>query len=217
MLNGSPAQALAVVAARLAVARNRRVLVLAALPLLGLVVLAGLSACTAAFGQPVVANCDNPITAPVKVQKDLRGSTIVIASVMIQGHGPYALAVDTGASVSIVDRTVATQAGLKKVGTPEPVAGVGGSQDATPVEVTEWSVGQIRLPPMLQPSPIATLDLPDAQKTNGIVGLLGSDVLSRFGRIAVDYSNDTLIVYTQVVPSPTPTHNPRTPQATRPR
>jgi len=204
MLNISPARALAA-------ARTHRALVLATLPLLGLVMLVGLSACTVAFGQPVVANCDNPITAPIKVQKDLRGSTIVIASVMIQGHGPYALAVDTGASVSIVDRTVATQAGLKTVGSPEPVAGVGGSQDATPVEVTQWSVGQIRLPPMQQPSPIASLDLPEAQKTNGIVGLLGSDVLSRFGRIAVDYSNSTLIVYTQVVPSPTPTRHPRTP------
>ncbi len=217
MLNVSPARVLAAVAATIATARTRRVLVLVTLPLLGLVVLVGLSACTIAFGQPVVANCDNPITAPVKVQKDLRGSTIVIASVMIQGHGPYALAIDTGAAVSIVDRTVATQAGLKTVGTPEPVAGVGGSQNATPVEVDQWSVGQIRLPPMQQPSSIATLDLPDAQKTNGIVGLLGSDVLSRFGRIAVDYSNSTLIVYTQIVPSPTPTRNPRTPPATRSR
>jgi len=217
MLNVSPARVLAAVAATMAAARNRRVLVLAALPLLGFVILAGLSACTIAFGQPVVANCDNPITAPVKVQKDLRGSTIVIASVTIQGHGPYALAVDTGASVSIVDRAVAIQAGLKTVGSPEPVAGVGGSQNATPVEVDQWSVGQIRLPPMRQPSPIATLDLPEAQKTNGIVGLLGSDVLSRFGRITVDYSNSTLVVFAQIVPSPTPTRNPRTPQATRSR
>jgi hypothetical protein len=206
MLKVSPARVLSTIAA-VAAARKRRLLIVIAAPLLCLVALVGLSACTLSLGQPVVNNCDNGITAPVKVQRDLRGSTIVIASVMIEGHGPFQLAVDTGASVSIVDRSVATQSGLKTVGSPEPVAGVGGSQNATPVQVDQWNVGQIRLPS----ARIAMLDLPDAQKTSGIVGLLGSDVLSRFGVVQVDYSNSTLVIFTQVVPSPTPTRGPRTP------
>lgn len=173
-------------------------------PLVGcvaLVALFALAGCTVAFGEPVVNGCDNGISAPVKVQRDITGSTIVVASVLIDGHGPYALAVDTGASVSILDRSVAQDAGLPQVGNPEPVAGVGGSQDAVPVQVSSWSVGKIALPSMR----IAMLSLPSAQKTNGIVGLLGSDVLSRFGVVQIDYSNSTLVVFAQIVPSATPT------------
>jgi predicted aspartyl protease len=173
-----------------------RIVVLA---LMALVALGGLAGCTVAFGQPVVTGCDNGITAPVHVQRDITGSTIVIASVTIDGHGPYPLAVDTGASVSILDRSVAESANLPQVGNPEPVAGVGGSQNATPVQVDSWSVGKITLPAMR----IASLSLPEAQKTNGIVGLLGSDVLSRFGVVQIDYSNGTLVVFAQIVPSPT--------------
>lgn len=168
---------------------------------LALLMLSGLAGCTVAFGEPVVNGCDNGISAPVKVKRDITGSTIVVASVLIDGHGPYALAVDTGASVSILDRSVAQAAGLQQVGSPEPVAGVGGSQDAVPVQVNTWSVGTIALPAMR----IAMLSLPDAQKTNGIVGLLGSDVLSRFGVVQIDYSNSTLVVFAQIVPSATPT------------
>lgn len=167
--------------------------------LIALIALCGLAGCTIAFGQPVVNGCDNGISVPVKVQRDLTGSTIVIASVTIDGHGPYPLAVDTGASVSILDRSVAVAANLPQAGNPEPVAGVGGSQTATPVQVNSWNVGKITLPAMR----IAMLSLPEAQKSNGIVGLLGSDVLSRFGVVQIDYSNSTLIVFAQIVPSPT--------------
>lgn len=173
----------------------------AAIALVVLAALVGLSGCTISLGQPVVNGCDNGISAPVKVQRDLNGSTIVVASVMIEGQGPFALAIDTGASVSIVDRSVANQAGLPQVGIPEPVAGVGGSQNAVPVQVNNWSVGKIQLPS----TRIATLSLPDAQKTNGIVGLLGSDVLSQFGVVQVDYSNSTLVVFAQIVPTATAT------------
>lgn len=166
---------------------------------LALLALVGLAGCTVAFGEPVVNGCDNGISAPVKVQRDASGSTIVVASVLIDGHGPFSLAVDTGASVSILDRSVAQAAGLPQVGSPEPVAGVGGSQSAIPVQVNSWSIGKIALPAMR----IAMLSLPDAQKTNGIAGLLGSDALSRFGVVQIDYSNSTLVVFAQIVPTPT--------------
>ncbi len=181
-------------------ARRPRLVALAALPILALVALVALSACTITLGQPVVSNCDSGITAPVHVQTDLRtGSTIVIAAVTINGHGPYQLAVDTGASVSIVDRSVVTQVGLPVIGRPEPVGGVGGQQEGTPVQVNSWSVGQIRLPS----AQVDMLDLPSAEKSSGIVGLLGSDVMRQFGVVQVDYSRQLLVVYTQVVPSPT--------------
>lgn len=176
------------------------------LPLLMVVALVALSACTVTLGQPVVTNCDTPISAPVHVQTDIRtGSTIIIASVLIEGHGPFSLAVDTGASVSIVDRSVAAAAGLSTAGRPEPVVGVGGQQDGTPVQVNTWSIGQIRLPQ----AQIDMLDLPSSEKSSGIVGLLGSDIMRQFGVVQVDYSRQVLVVYAQIVPSPTvpPAHH----------
>src|SRR5690349_8433480 len=111
---------------RIGMMSRSRLAPLALLPVLTVVALVALSACTITLGQPVVTNCDSPISAPVHVQTDIRtGSTIVIASVLIHGQGPFQLAVDTGASVSIVDRSVVEQVGLPTVGRPEPVGGVG--------------------------------------------------------------------------------------------
>lgn len=170
-----------------------------ALLALALVAVLGLPACSIAVDQPT--NCDNGISAPITVKKDVRGSTVVIAQVLIEGHGPYQMAVDTGASISIVDKSIADAAGLPVAGPAEPIAGVGGSQNAIPVRVSHWSIGQIRLPA----ARIATLSLADAQRAGGIVGLLGSDILSQFGVVSVDYGTGTLIVYQQVVPAPTGT------------
>jgi predicted aspartyl protease len=193
---------------------------------LALVALFGLAACSLdqlnQASQPQVTTCGNGIVAPVTIKSDRTGATLVIAAVTIQGHGPYQFAVDTGASVSIVDRSVATGAGLAQAGPGETITGVGGKQDASAVQITDWSIGPIRLPPVLLPHSVAALTLPDAQRSNGFVGLLGSDILSQFGAVTVNYSTSTpmLVVYEQIVPAPTasPARVPATtPQADRPR
>jgi predicted aspartyl protease len=203
---------------------RRRGLRVAAGLALALTLVVGLSACSLdQINQPQVTTCGNGIAAPVTIKSDRTGATLVIAAVMLQGHGPYQFAIDTGASVSIVDTTVAKEAGLAQAGRSEPITGVGGAQDAIPVRVTAWSIGEIRLPPVLPPvHTIAALSLPDAQRANGFVGLLGSDVLSQFGAVTVNYSTSTpqLIVYQQIVPAPTVTPGGvpgATPQAHQPR
>jgi hypothetical protein len=175
---------------------------------LALALLLGFTACTVAVDQsaPVVTNCTSGITAPVSIKRSidvngLKTETLIIAQVKIEGHGPYALVVDTGAAVSILDSSIVSEIGIPAAGPPEPVGGVGGQQNATPIQVNTWSLGQIRLPA----ARVDSLDLPDAQKTYGVRGLLGSDVLSRFGAVTVDYGSGTLIVFTQIVPTPTST------------
>ena len=44
----------------------------------------------------------------------------------------------------------------------------------------------------LGPTRVALVDLPEPRHGPGIEGLLGSDVLSRFGCVVVDYANQQL-------------------------
>jgi len=101
---------------------------------------------------------------------------------------------DTGAESSLIDSTVARQAGLSVVGGPEPISGVGGVQQAVPVQINKWSVGKLQLPP----TTIDSASFQDDRLGNGIVGLLGSDVLSQFGTVTINYSAGTLTVYKKV-------------------
>ena len=138
------------------------------------------------------------ISVPVKVDRAVDGSTLVIITISINGQGAYPFALDTGASVSLIDHTIADRLKLPHDGQSEQVSGVGGTQLVQPVKVRQWSAGQIRLPT----TTLASASVPNIQKDTGIVGLLGSDVLSRFGAFTLDYSRSTFTVYTQVADAP---------------
>jgi predicted aspartyl protease len=156
--------------------------------------LTGLSACTISLRPSSPTVCDQGISAPVDVKKDFQGNTLVLVSVTLQGQGPYVMALDTGASKTLVDRAVANKLGLPVAGPPQEFSGIGGQQQATPVRINSWNIGQIKLPA----SEIASISLGDAQRSAGIVGFLGSDLMSRFGLVSIDYNNNTLTVYKQI-------------------
>jgi predicted aspartyl protease len=159
-----------------------------------IVTLGGLSACTISLRSSTPTVCDQGISAPAQVKKDFQGNTLVLVSVTLEGQGPYVLALDTGASKTLVDRTVAQKLQLPVAGPPQQFSGIGGQQQATPVRINTWNIGQIKLPP----SEIASITLGEAQRSAGIVGFLGSDLMDRFGLISIDYSNGTLTVYKQI-------------------
>ena len=50
----------------------------------------------------------------------------------------------------------------------------------------------------LPASEIASISLGQAQRSAGIVGFLGSDLMGRFGLVSIDYNKGTLIVYKQI-------------------
>lgn len=160
------------------------------------VALLSLSGCALSIVQtrPVVNVAGKGISAPLQVQHDASGSTVVLIQVTIDGQGPYPFAVDTGASVSLIDSGLARQLGLPKNGSTTQISGVGGTQQVVPVQLRQWNAGDIRLPS----ATVASAELPTAQRAVGIRGLLGSDVLSQFGAFLLDYSNQKLTVYTQV-------------------
>lgn len=154
-----------------------------------------LSACTLEIGQPQVVSAKDAINVPIQVQRLEGGGVDVLVAVMIDGKGPYTFVVDTGAESSLVDTSLKDQLGLQQVGRSHQIGGIGGSERAVPVSIARWSMGQVRLPP-------STIDSASVQDLSGsnTVGLLGSDVLSQFGNITINYDLNMLTVYKQIVP-----------------
>jgi predicted aspartyl protease len=164
--------------------------------LLGLILaaMAMLSGCSVSVGQVDQVGPSNGTSASVQVVTDEAGGVTVLAPVMIEGHGPYIFVVDTGASVSLIDRRVAMELNLKVSGSAQQVEGIGGVQTVVPVNVSGWNLGQIKLP-------TTTIDKTSfsSQELGGnAVGLLGSDIWNQFGAVTIDYTNQTITVYKQL-------------------
>jgi predicted aspartyl protease len=116
------------------------------------------------------------------------GGTMALVPVYIDGQGPYSFALDTGASHSVIDVRLAEKLGLQEDGPAVEMTGVVAASEAMPVVVSQWRVGDIRLPA----HHLAALNLSELDRKTGIHGLLGSDILSRFGVITVDYQRQLL-------------------------
>jgi predicted aspartyl protease len=110
------------------------------------------------------------------------------ARVFIGGNGPFTFTVDTGASHSVVDYDLVRKLGLRTIGEPLTVTGITCRGQAARLRMHRWRVGGVRLPA----AEIQTIDMPDPG--GGVDGLLGSDILSRFGTIAVDYRRKLLLL-----------------------
>jgi predicted aspartyl protease len=126
---------------------------------------------------------------------DLRVSSgdfgvLAFAEVFIAGKGPYAFTVDTGASHSVVDWDLARELELDVIGKPVAVTGITCRGQAGRIRMRGWRMGGVRLPRL----GIQTIDMPDPGGGLVIEGLLGSDVLSRFGAVTVDYQAGRLFL-----------------------
>ncbi|GAB3234274.1 hypothetical protein GCM10027447_31230 [Glycomyces halotolerans] len=116
------------------------------------------------------------------------GQTLAFIPVSISGEGPFRFALDTGASVSAIDVDVAEQLDLPTTGESREVTGISGSGQAEIAEVEQWRMGDVQL----DSTEIALIDLPDPERGEGLEGLLGSDVLSEFGEIVIDFDDEVL-------------------------
>jgi predicted aspartyl protease len=114
-----------------------------------------------------------------------------VVPVCIAGQGPFPFIVDTGAAASVVSTTLADQLQLAAEGSPIAVGGVGCSGTVQPVTVPSWSVGPVQLGGQLLLS--TGLAVPTAHGAS-IDGLIGSDVLSRFGAVRFDFQRHQLVV-----------------------
>jgi hypothetical protein len=113
---------------------------------------------------------------------------IALVPVTINGHGPYTFALDTGASQSLVDSQVARELRVKKTGSTHPVAGITNVTKVHTIVVRDWRVGKVRLPA----TTVVEANLPFGNADGGVQGLLGSDMLSAFDVVTIDYANGLL-------------------------
>lgn len=141
-----------------------------------------------ALGGDVAASADSAHTAstvPLVVFRARDGEAAALAKVIIHGRA-FPFLIDTGASVSVVDLALARRLALRRIGKPVNVSGVGCTSAAYRVRLSNWRIGNQTLPAIIATSTKIT-------GANGrAFGLLGSDVLSRFGLIGIDYTHATL-------------------------
>jgi len=113
--------------------------------------------------------------------------SLPFVSVCLDGHGAYPFLLDSGASASVVDVALADELGLPAVSPPKSQspspAVLGCLSTARRVSVQRWSVGAIPL----APQSVAVADLPGFGPSGAPAGVLGGDVLSRFGAVRVDF------------------------------
>ncbi len=152
----------------------------------------GASGCGGGCGSappPVISGGAHAI--PLVVIQGPSTGTMALVPVTIDGQGPFNFALDTGASHSAIDRELAERLNLPVTGKPTKVAGVGSISEAIPVRVNEWRAGDVELPP----GTLVTLEMPSTSRDLKLQGLLGSDVLSRYGAVKVDYVGRELTLH----------------------
>jgi hypothetical protein len=116
------------------------------------------------------------------------GQVAELVNVCIEGQGPYPFIIDSGAGESIIDAHLAAKLHLAHTGSKTGYEGVGCTGTAQPVRVPSWSVAGVAL----SPQNLSAATLPDFGTPGEPVGLLGSDVLSRFGAVRIDFVAQTM-------------------------
>jgi hypothetical protein len=118
------------------------------------------------------------------------GGTAVASIPVTVGPRRLNLELDSGAEASTIRRSVAAGLQLRTEENRARIVGVGGTVTAALERVDAWSAESVRL----VPQDVAVLDLPSFPGDPGPDGLLGSDVLSQFRVVAIDYRDAALAV-----------------------
>jgi predicted aspartyl protease len=126
-----------------------------------------------------------PLTVSV-----VAGQVAEAVNVCIGDQGPFPFVLDTGAGQSTIDAGLAHRLHLASSGASTEFAGVGCTGTARPVSVGDWSLDGVAL----SPQQLTAATLPQMGGKGEAVGLLGSDVLSRFGGIRIDFGSGDLVL-----------------------
>jgi hypothetical protein len=145
---------------------------------------------TSPGGAPTSTAEPGELIVPLNIVTSSGGAVLALAPVYINNQGPFQFALDTGASNSLIDSSLVQQLGLPVVGRAGQVTGVTGAENAEAVMVNQWRVGDVPLPA----TTAISLALPQANQGPGLVGLLGSDILSTFDAVMVDYKRQQLVL-----------------------
>jgi hypothetical protein len=126
------------------------------------------------------------IVAPMSVDVSTAG-TLIFVTVAFGSHGGNDFTPDTGASTSLVDTSVAKSAGLAKVAARERQNTACSVVTLGEVASGRWSLAGRALPAQaLLESHILT--------SGPAAGLLGADVMDRFGSVVLDYRGGRFVL-----------------------
>lgn len=150
-----------------------------------------------AFPLPPAANGCTAATAlpgggsrlPIEVST-VAGQVAELVNVCIAGQGPFPFVLDSGAGQSTIDAQLARRLHLPPVGQTEAFAGVNCTGTAQPVSVGQWSLEGVDL----APQQLTSATLPQIGGKGEPLGLLGSDVLARFGAVRIDFAAGVLLL-----------------------
>jgi hypothetical protein len=132
-----------------------------------------------------------PSVVPIRIVRRVE----IVANVCIGGEGPFPFLVDTGGSTTLVDSSLAAQLHLALVDGPRTVTSFTCKRQISFATVSRWSVGNTTLLP--QTVEVGTAQSPVLPNLDGI---LGSDTLSSFGAVRIDYQQQTLTLGPQSAP-----------------
>ena len=118
------------------------------------------------------------------------GQVAESVNVCIGAAGPFPFVLDSGAGQSTIDAGLVRRLHLTSAGPASEFAGVGCTGTARPVSSGPWSVEGVAL----TPQQLTAATLPQIGGKGEPDGLLGSDVLARFGAVRVDFARNLLIL-----------------------
>jgi hypothetical protein len=121
---------------------------------------------------------------------EIAGQVAESVNVCIDGKGPFPFVLDSGAGESTIDAHLARRLHLADAGQASLFAGVGCTGTAQPVSVGSWNVEGFAL----APQQLTAATLPGIGGKGEPMGLLGSDVLSRFGAVRIDFTAGALVL-----------------------
>jgi hypothetical protein len=124
-----------------------------------------------------------PLVVPIRIVRRVE----IVANVCIGGEGPFPFLVDTGGSTTLVDSSLAARLHLALVDGPRTVTSFTCKRQISFAAVSRWSVGNTTLLP--QTVIVGTAQSPVLPN---LAGILGSDTLSSFGAVRIDYHQQTL-------------------------
>ncbi len=147
---------------------------------------------TPGFFSPAVTSCTTAAptgttTVPMQVLQE-NSAVVAFVPVCLNGHGPYPFVLDTGSAETLVVTSLAQAAGLTSNGPPVTANGAGCSSNVSQLQVGQWSIGSV---PLTAQGVVST-NLFGGSSSGGIGGLIGSDVLSRFGAVKLNFAQKIL-------------------------
>ncbi|HSZ36688.1 MAG TPA: aspartyl protease family protein [Acidimicrobiales bacterium] len=126
---------------------------------------------------------------PIEVST-VAGQVAELVNICISGQGPFPFVLDSGAGQSTIDADLARRLHLPSAGPPTLFSGVNCTGKERPVSVGQWSLEGVGLAPQT----LTSATLPQMGGKGEPVGLLGSDVLARFGAVRIDFAGGDLVL-----------------------